>query len=239
MGAFLLLFVDRKGAPATLPGDLTALSHYARELADAGKLLRAGRLDAQAAGVQISVRDGETLVTDGPFAESHEAVGGFWLVEAASQDAAVAIARRAFELGEPRPEARHGAIDVHAVATRYSVRPDPGNGVPFLLAFCNDPHLVDCDQQKLREMIDYGAALERDGKLFETTPLARSGPSPRVESRGGKTLVTEGPFAEAKEVIGGYTLLRASSRAEAIEIARHYPAARWGTVEVREILESK
>lgn len=237
--AFLLLFVDRRGAPAAVPGDLADLSTYARELAAAGTLLRAGRLAPEADAVRIAVRDGRTVVTDGPFPESREITGGFWLVEAASQDEAIAIARRAFELGEPRPEARHGAVDVLTTAQRYSVRPDPGTGVPFLLAFCNDPHLVDCDQGKLREMIAYGAALERDGKLFETTPLARSGPSPRVESRGGKTLVTEGPFAEAKEVIGGYTLLRASGRAEALEIARRYPAARWGTVEMREILESK
>jgi len=58
--------------------------------------------------------------------------------------------------------ARHGAVDVQAVARRHPVRPDPGGGVPFLLAFCN----------------------ERDGTLFETPPLARSAPSPRVESRG-------------------------------------------------------
>ena len=239
MTAFLLLFVDRKGAPATVPGDLGALSRYARELSADGKLLRAGRLAPESAGVRIAVHDGNTLTSDGPFAESHEVVGGFWLVEAADEAEAIEIARRAFELGEPRPDARHGAVDVHAVAQRYCVRPDPGTGVPFLLAFCNDPHLDDCGQEKLQEMIDYGTALERDGKLFETTPLARTGPSPRIESRGGKTLVTEGPFAEAKEVIGGYTLLRAASRADALAIAQRYPAARWGTVEVREIVESK
>ncbi|MCU0670915.1 MAG: YciI family protein, partial [Myxococcota bacterium] len=231
MTAFLLLFVDRKGAPAAVPDDLAALSRLARELSAAGKLLRAGRLAPESAAVRIAVHDGHTITTDGPFAEGAETLAGFWLVEAADAAEATDLARRAFELGPP------GAVDVHAVAQRYSVRPDPGTGVPFLLAFCNDPHLADCDQEKLQEMIAYGAALERDGKLFETTPLARSAPSPRVESRGGQTLVTEGPFAEAKEVIGGYTLLRATSRAEAIQIARRYPAARWGTVEVREIVE--
>lgn len=236
---FLLVFIDRKGAPVTVPAGLAKLSDYARSLSAEGKLLRAGRFDAESAGVRVVVRDGDTQTTEGPFAESREVMDGFWLIEAESRDAAIEVARRAFELGEPRPDARHGAIDVHTVAQRFCVRPDPGNGVPFLLAFCNDPALDDCGQEKLQEMIDYGTALERDGKLFETSPLEFSTPSQRIESRGGKMLVTEGPFAEAMEVIGGYSLLRAKDRADAIAIAQRYPAARWGTVEVREIVESK
>jgi len=49
-------------------------------------------------------------------------------------------------------------------------------------------------------------------------------------------LVTDGPFAEAKEVVGGYNLVRAASRAEAIELAVRCPHAKWGSVEVREIM---
>jgi len=47
-------------------------------------------------------------------------------------------------------------------------------------------------------------------------------------------LVTDGPFAESKEGIGGYSLVRAASRAQAIEIGERYPHARWGLVEIRE-----
>jgi len=54
--------------------------------------------------------------------------------------------------------------------------------------------------------------------------------------RGGKSLVTDGPFAEAKEAVGGYSLVRVAGRAQAIELAKRYPHARWGPVEVREIL---
>lgn len=234
---FLLLFIDHAGAPACTPTGREALAGYAKELEREGRLLRAGLLTPDAEGARVVVHDGRTLVVDGPFAESREGMDGFWLVDVGSREEAIAIARRAFELGDPRPEVRAGAVDVHPVAARYCVQADPGEGVPFLLAFLNEPFLDDCGEEKLREMIAYGEALERDGKLFETSPLERSGPPVRIEARGGRTLVTEGPFAEAKEVIGGYTLLRAASRAEAIEIARRYPAARWGTVEVREIAE--
>jgi hypothetical protein len=48
--------------------------------------------------------------------------------------------------------------------------------------------------------------------------------------------VTDGPFAESKEVVAGFWILEAASRDEAIEIAKRYPHARWGPVEVRELL---
>jgi len=232
---FMLLFIDRKGAPNRTPESIAGLAQVARELREGRKLLRGARLADEAAGARVTVRDGRAVVSDGPFAESREVVGGFWLLDAGSREEAIAIARRALE-GEPDPAQRHGAIDVQGVAERYSVAADPATGIPFLFAFCNETELVDCDGTKMSEMIAYGEALERAGKLFETAPLTWRQPPARVESRGGKTLVTEGPFAEAKEVIGGYSLLRAASRAEALDIARGYPAARWGTVEVREIL---
>lgn len=234
---FMLLFIDRKDAPARVPEGMAALARLASELREAGKLLRGAPFAAEAEGVRVAVRDGRTWVADGPFAESREVVGGFWLVDAADREEAIAIARRAFETGEPRAQAHHGAVDVHVVAQRYSVAADPGGGKAWWYAFHNDPGLVDCDQEKLREMIAYGEALEREGKLFETAPLRFDLPPARVTAHGGKTLVTEGPFAEAKEVIGGYSLLRGPSREEALAIAKTYPAARWGTLELREIVE--
>ncbi|AMO23062.1 YciI family protein [Ramlibacter solisilvae] len=56
----------------------------------------------------------------------------------------------------------------------------------------------------------------------------------RVERRGGHAQVLDGPFAEAKEMVGGFFLLNCKTRAEAVEIARACPAAEWATVEVRE-----
>ena len=49
-------------------------------------------------------------------------------------------------------------------------------------------------------------------------------------------LVTDGPFAEAKEAVGGYSLVRVSGRPEAIDVAKRYPHAKWGPVEVREVI---
>lgn len=57
----------------------------------------------------------------------------------------------------------------------------------------------------------------------------------RVEFRGGKQMVVDGPFAEAKEIVGGFFLLECATREEAIAIARECPATQWATVEVREV----
>jgi hypothetical protein len=85
-------------------------------------------------------------------------------------------------------------------------------------------------------MIAFGEALKREGKLLETAPLAQDPPPARVEQRGGKTLVTDGPFVETKGTIGGYGLVRVASRAAAIEVAKRYPHSGWGPIEVRACL---
>jgi hypothetical protein len=57
----------------------------------------------------------------------------------------------------------------------------------------------------------------------------------RVEVKGGKRIVADGPFAEAKEMVGGFFLLDCPSREQAIAIAGECPATEWGTVEVGEV----
>jgi hypothetical protein len=57
----------------------------------------------------------------------------------------------------------------------------------------------------------------------------------RVDARGGKRIVTEGPFAEAKEIVGGFVLLDCPSLTQAIAIAEECPATEWASVEVREV----
>jgi len=232
---FMLLLIDRKGARTGEPAGMAELKQFASELAAQGKLRRAAPLRPEPAGARVRVRDGKAFVTDGPFAESKEALGGFWIVDVVSRDEAIEIARRAFELGEPRPHARSGVIEVHHAAIRLEFA-DSGKGTPFLLTFHLEPGLVDPDGSKMGEMTAFGEALKQEGKLLETAPLAKDPPPARIRARRGKTVVTDGPFAETKDVVGGYSLVRAASRAEAIELAKRYPHAKWGPVEVRELI---
>ena len=119
---------------------------------------------------------------------------------------------------------------------RGSRTPIPEQGTPFLFVFRREPGLSDDDGAKLREMIAFGEELASRGTLLETAPLVGSPPRRASRCGGGKALVTDGPFAEAKEAVGGYGVVRVADRAAAVELAKRYPHARWGPVEVREIL---
>jgi len=238
---FMLLFLDRKGAQSGAPGEnrkpagVAELRQLANDLARQGKLVRGAPLGPEADGVRIRVRDGKAAITNGPFDQYAEAVAGFWIVEAASREEAIEIGRRAFETVEPRVEDRTGAVEVHPLKFRQAAA-EPGKGTPYLLAFRMEPGLTDCDGSKLQEMIDFGHALEKQQKFVETAPLMNDPAPARIEARSGKTLVLDGPFAESKEAVGGYSVILVSSRAEALDIATRYPHARWGPVEMREMI---
>ncbi len=79
--------------------------------------------------------------------------------------------------------------------------------------------------------------LNTQGKYLGASPLHPVATATSVRVRNGKRLVTDGPFAETREQLGGYFLVEAEHLDEAIEIAGRIPGARKGTVEVRPVLE--
>ena len=81
----------------------------------------------------------------------------------------------------------------------------------------------------------FAEGLRSRGVLRAVESLTSSTDAMRVERRDGRRSLVDGPFAEAKEMVGGFFLLDGVSRAEAIEIAGECPAAAWATVEVREV----
>ncbi|HEX2547853.1 MAG TPA: YciI family protein [Ramlibacter sp.] len=85
-----------------------------------------------------------------------------------------------------------------------------------------------------QRMLDFAGELKQQDKLLAVESLASQNTGARVKVRGGKAQVLDGPFAEAKEMIGGFFLLNVRTREEAVAIAQRCPAAEWATVEVRE-----
>lgn len=83
-------------------------------------------------------------------------------------------------------------------------------------------------------------ALSRDlreqGRLISSHELQPTGTATSVRVRGGETLVSDGPYAETKEALGGYYLIEAASLDEALEWAARIPSARDGLVEVRPVV---
>ena len=81
-------------------------------------------------------------------------------------------------------------------------------------------------------MLRYADDLRQRGLLLAAQSLKTD--ASRLQVRDGRRALVDGPFAEAKELVGGYFLLDCASRDEAVAIAAECPAANWATVEVRE-----
>jgi hypothetical protein len=89
----------------------------------------------------------------------------------------------------------------------------------------------------LQESIQLANQLHANRQYLDAAPLQPTSATTSVKVRDGKRLVTDGPFAETREQIGGYFLINAQNLDEAIDIAGRIPGARIGTVEVRPVQE--
>lgn len=97
----------------------------------------------------------------------------------------------------------------------------------------NDQERQDC----YKESIELTKQLDADGKFLGASPLHSVTTATSIQIRNGQRLITDGPFAETREQLGGYFLVDAKDLDEAIEIATKIPGARKGTVEVRPVVE--
>lgn len=84
-------------------------------------------------------------------------------------------------------------------------------------------------------MLRFSADLSSRGLLTMSQALKSDASGARVTKQGESFSVRDGPFAEAREIVGGFFLLTCETREEAVSIAESCPAAEWATVEVREL----
>jgi hypothetical protein len=92
-------------------------------------------------------------------------------------------------------------------------------------------------QQCYQESTELTHQLNANGKYLAANPLHSVATATSVRVREGKRLVTDGPFAETREQLGGYFLVNAKDLDEAIAIAARIPGAKKGTVEIRPVME--
>ena len=91
--------------------------------------------------------------------------------------------------------------------------------------------------EAVQAMMKYNEELKKAGVLLALDGLHPPSSGARVSFKGGKPAVTDGPFAEVKEVLGGYWMLDVRSRDEAIEWARRCPASADDVIEIRQVFE--
>ena len=94
---------------------------------------------------------------------------------------------------------------------------------------------LEAGKQVYAQMLRFAEELQGRGVLRGAESLASEKKAARVQVRDGRRSLVDGPFAEAKEMVGGFFLLDCKSFDEAVAIAAECPAAAWCTVEVREL----
>lgn len=108
----------------------------------------------------------------------------------------------------------------------------------MLLIYGEEDAWTDAERQDCyHESIALTHELQKEGKYRAASPLHSVTTATSVRVREGKRLVTDGPFAETREQLGGYFIVEAADLDEALKIAERIPGARKGTVEVRPVME--
>jgi hypothetical protein len=108
----------------------------------------------------------------------------------------------------------------------------------LLMYFAENKALTEEQRQHCYvESAVFAQKLAENGQFLCAAPLQPTSTATSLRLENGKRLVTDGPFAETREQLGGFFMVNAKDLDEAIEIASRVPAGRWGTVEIRPIVE--
>jgi hypothetical protein len=110
----------------------------------------------------------------------------------------------------------------------------------FMVLIYNDSALLDAmppDEfdDTMRRCLAHADELRESGRLLDTQMLDDPGTARSIRVRNGRQTILDGPFTEAKEVLGGFNLIEAETMDEAVEMATQFPWARTGCVEVRPV----
>jgi len=108
----------------------------------------------------------------------------------------------------------------------------------MLLVYLDEKALSDDEREHCYvESAQLAQRLNSSGKYLDASPLHSVATATSVRVRNDQRFITDGPFAETREQLGGYYLIEAADLDEAITIAEQIPPARFGTIEIRPVME--
>ncbi len=240
-----LSFVAGEGrrTPEELAVMRREIPRWIEEMEGRGVRLLGRPLDLPETAVTVRVGDGETLVTDGPFAEAKEFIAGFDLLDCADLDEAIEVAAATpvswFMAVEIRPFADEPVLGEQAVAfgrgedgaarpyaltawtTGTPPAPDAGRAAP------------DAGQALAREVEAWRQHLRAHGLHILGGTLADAEAATTLRVRDGRTLLTDGTYLKSGQYITALDVLSCTDRDEAVQFAASHPLARSQAIEVR------
>lgn len=209
-----------------------------------GQFLAASPLHPVSTAASVRVRSGQQLVTSGPFAETTEQLGGFFLIDVPNLDDAIAAASRL-------PSAKKGTVEVRPILNLEGLPPEDFQSRPehsernasryMMLCYDDEQAWSEAGPAARKSAMDEAVQLTHQlharGQYQSASPLQPVSMATSVRIRDGRRVLTDGPFAETRECLGGYYLILAKDLNEAIAIAAQHSGARVGTVEVRRVVD--
>ena len=193
-------------------------------------------LQSSRAAKTLRSKGGKVIVTDGPYAETKEQLGGLGVIEARDLDHAV-------ELMANHPAIRFGPIEIRPIDGELTERCQPktddsnaqAEGLKFVCMAYGDENVWNAlskseREAQIEECMAYDAVLRKYGLSLGGVALQGVRTAKTLRSKGGKVLVTDGPYAETKEQLGGVAINRFTDIDRAIEAWLKHPCLRAGDV---------
>jgi hypothetical protein len=200
-----------------------AVSGMVGEVVRAGRLVAADGLRASSQGVRLNFENGKRTVTKGPLTGNNELIAGFAVMKVRSLDEAVEWsskfaaaygdieidirpATEPWDIGlAPKPE----NLTTRRYIAMHKATPRSEAGTPP----------TEAQQRGVIALMD---EMTKTGVLLSAAGIAPSRTAVRLRNVGGRKVLTDGPFAESKELVGGFAIIDLDSKAEAIEWAKRY-----------------
>jgi hypothetical protein len=238
MRHMLLIYTDESQdiAPGD-PGWDQLMAEYRAFSAEAARrctFVTGAPLQPTETATTLRLKDGKRLTLDGPFAETREQLGGYYILECSREDA--------LALAAMVPSARRGAIEVRRMAGHDIRVVDPPRQTRYMLLICGDQsNFLPDDHPAVVEGIKghqrFTNRLIERGEFVAGDALARAETATTVRVRDGRVLHTDGPFAETREQIGGFYVLNVRDLDDMLELASKFPLSEDGCYEIRPLQE--
>ncbi len=211
------------------------------DLVEQGKWIASSPLHSVTTATCVRVRNGQRQVTDGPYAETTEQLGGYFVIDVDRLDEAVDIAVQI-------PPAKKGTVEIRPLLSTPNPLPSPdlastgpnanSDSKQYILLVYAEEGVWPPDDHAiaLAESVELCHDLHRKGHYLAAAPLQPPSTATCVRVRDGKRITVDGPFPETKEQLGGYFLIEVANLDEAIAVASRIPGTRRGIAEIRPLL---